>query len=329
MSKKTNPTLTAAEKSYARSLFFKRYGIGFIMVAMIILLSVTTKRFLTAGNILNVLSTISINGCIALGMVFVITAGGIDLTVGAMLAWGSVMIGMLLEHFGTVQSIPLVCAVAILSCGVMGLVNGVLISQFDLFPFVVTLAMQLVIRGLATALCGGYSFAVAVPEFTQIGLGKLGGVVPYPAIILVILCIIAYFLMHWTKFGRYVYAVGGNVNAAIAAGVNVYWTRAMTYVLSGLFTGVAAILMTAKINASQPNVGVGYETDAIAACVIGGTSFAGGVATIPGTVMGIIIIGLIYNGMNLIGIESYWQTVCKGFLIVIAVLLDKMVNQKR
>lgn len=329
MSKQTTQTLSTAEKSYQRSLFFKRYGIGFIMVFMIVLLTLTTKKFLTASNLLNVLSTISINGCIALGMVFVITAGGIDLTVGSMLAWGSVVIGMLLEHFGTVQSIPLVCAIAVLSCGAMGIVNGILISQFNLFPFVVTLAMQLVIRGLATALCGGYSFAVAVSDFTKIGLGKLGGVIPYPAIILVGLAIVAYFLMHWTKFGRYVYSVGGNVNAAIAAGVNVYWTRALTYMLSGLFTGVAAILMTAKINASQPNIGTGYETDAIAACVIGGTSFAGGVSTIPGTVMGIIIIGLIYNGMNLIGIESYWQTVCKGALIVIAVLMDKFVNQKR
>ena len=135
--------------------------------------------------------------------------------------------------------------------------------------------------------------------------------------------------MHWTKFGRYVYAIGGNKNAAVASGVNVYWVTVWTYVISGLFTGISSLIMTAKINASQPNIGVGYETDAIAACVIGGTSFAGGVSTIPGTVVGIIIIGLIYNGMNLIGVQSYWQTVCKGLLIVLAVLLDKAVNKKR
>ena len=153
--------------------------------------------------------------------------------------------------------------------------------------------------------------------------------IPYPALMLLGVAIIAYFLMHWTRFGRYVYAVGGNVQAATAAGVNVFWTRTFTYIISGIFTGIASIIMTAKINASQPNVGVGYETDAIAACVIGGTSFAGGVATIPGTVMGIIIIGLIYNGMNLLRVESYWQTVCKGALIILAVLIDKFVNKKR
>jgi ribose/xylose/arabinose/galactoside ABC-type transport system permease subunit len=135
--------------------------------------------------------------------------------------------------------------------------------------------------------------------------------------------------MHWTKFGRYVYAVGGNQNAAEAAGVNVFWVKVLTFVYSGFCAGVASLLITARINASQPNIGVGYETDAIAACVIGGTSFAGGIATIPGTAMGIVIIGLIYNGMNLIGVESYWQTVCKGLLIVGAVLLDTFINKKR
>ena len=314
------------ETSYQRYLFLKRYGIVFIMVGMMILLTLTSKNFLTYNNILNVLSTISINGCIALGMCIVITAGGIDLTVGALIAWGSVVAGIVLRDTG---SIPLACTAAIVTCGLMGLVTGVLIAQFKLFPFVATLAMQLVIRGLATALSGGASFPIAVSAFTKIGLGKVFGVIPIPAVILIGLIILAYFLLHWTKFGRYVYATGGNVDAAVASGVNVYWITVFTYVISGVFTGMAALIMTAKINASQPNIGTGYETDAIAACVIGGTSFAGGVSTIPGTMVGIIIIGLIYNGMNLLGVESYWQTVCKGILIVLAVLLDKFMNKKR
>ena len=318
--------LKTDNKSYQRQLFFKRYGIVFVMIGMILLLTIATENFLSYGNILNVLSTISINGCIALGMCIVITAGGIDLTVGALLAWGSVVAGLVLQ---STESIALACVVSVVTCGLMGLITGIMISQFDLFPFVATLAMQLVIRGLATALSGGASFPVAVSAFTKIGLGKVFNVIPIPALILLALIVVAYILMHWTKFGRYVYAIGGNKNAAIASGVNVYWINVWTYVISGRFTGISALIMTAKINASQPNIGVGYETDAIAACVIGGTSFAGGVSTIPGTVIGIIIIGLIYNGMNLIGVQSYWQTVCKGVLIVLAVLLDKILNKKR
>jgi ribose/xylose/arabinose/galactoside ABC-type transport system permease subunit len=135
--------------------------------------------------------------------------------------------------------------------------------------------------------------------------------------------------MHMTRFGRYVYAVGGNINAATASGVNVRWTRINTFVISGLFAGIAGIILTARINAAQPNIGVGYETDVIAACVIGGTSFAGGISTIPGTMVGIVIIGLIYNGMNLLRVESYWQTIVKGLLIIGAVLLDMTINRKR
>lgn len=167
-----NTSKISGDKSYQRQLFFRRYGIVFVMVGMILLLTVVTRNFLSYNNILNVLSTISINGCIALGMCIVITAGGIDLTVGALLAWGSVVAGLVLQ---STQSILLACIAALITCAVMGLVTGVMIAQFNLFPFVATLAMQLVIRGLATALSGGAAFPVAVSSFTKIGLGKLFG----------------------------------------------------------------------------------------------------------------------------------------------------------
>ncbi len=317
--------LTASEKSYNKALFYRRYGIGLVMIGMVIILSMTTK-FLSTNNILNVLNTIAINGAISCGMVFVIIAGGIDLSVGALLAWGSIIVGVVLRD---TQSIPLAVIATLVTCSLFGLINGLVIAKFDLFPFVATLATQLVIRGFATAVAGGYSFPLAVPSFTQLGLGKLFGVVPYPAIILLVMLILSYILMHKTKFGRYVFAVGGNLHAAQAAGVSVFWTRVNTFVISGFCSGVAALLITARINAAQPNIGVGYETDAIAACVIGGTSFSGGIGTIPGTAMGIVIIGLIYNGMNLLGVDSYYQQVCKGLLIVGAVLMDKFINRRR
>jgi ribose/xylose/arabinose/galactoside ABC-type transport system permease subunit len=308
------------------SLFMKRYGIVFVMIAMFVILSFASPSFLSVNNITNVLSTVALNGVLAMGMVIVITAGGIDLSIGAMLALASTTVGVMLKMTGNNL---IACTAAVLICTILGFVNGILVAGFNMFPFVVTLASQLVIRGLGYVISGGYSFALANPDFTQIGLGKLFDAIPYPILILLGVTIISYILMHWTKFGRYVYAVGGNINAATASGVNVKRTRVLSFVISGAFAGIAGIILTARINAAQPNIGVGYETDAIAACVIGGTSFAGGVSTIPGTLVGIVIIGLIYNGMNLLKVESYWQTIVKGLLIIGAVLMDMTMNKKQ
>ncbi len=308
------------------NLFMKRYGIGFVMLGMFVILSVASNKFLTVTNISNILTTVSLNGLLAMGMVFVITAGGIDLSIGSMLALGSVTIGLVLNATG---SILLAALAAILVCAVFGLINGFLVAKFDMFPFVVTLASMLIIRGVAYVLSGGYSFALIKPEFAQIGLGKLFGQIPFPALIFLTISIIAFVLLQLSKYGRYVYAVGGNIKSATASGVNVLWTRIGTFVISGVAAGTAAIIMTARINAAQPNIGVGYEVDAIAACVIGGTSFSGGISTIPGTFIGVMIIGLIFNGMNLLGINSYWQIIMKGVLIIAAVMMDKLINRKK
>lgn len=306
-------------------LFAKKYGILFITIGVAILLSIFTPKFLSVGNITNVLNTVSINGILALGMVFVMTAGGIDLSVGALLALASTTIGVVLNATGNDY---LACLIAVMICSLFGLLNGVLIAKFNMFPFVVTLASQLVIRGFGYVLSGGYSFALKSASFTQIGLGRLWGTIPYPVLYLLVIAIFAYIIMHHTKYGRYVYAVGGNINTARASGINVKWTQIGTYVISGFCAGVAGVILTTRINAAQPNIGIGYETDAIAACVLGGTSFAGGISTIPGTFLGIVFIGIMYNGMNLIGIESYWQTIVKGLVIIGAVLLDTLFNKR-
>jgi len=308
------------------NLFTRRYGIATVMVAMVVLLSVVSPTFRTSGNIISILLQVSINGILALGMVFVITTGGIDLTIGSQLAVTSVIVGTVLS---ATESIPLAIILAVATTTLFGFINGYLISKFEMFPFVVTLAMQLVIRGAAYIISGGYSASLANASFKLIGGGKLFGTIPYPVIILIVIAALAFVILHWTRFGRYVYAVGGNRNAAIASGVNVFWTTTGAYIISGFCCGVAGVIMTSRIAAAQPNIGVGYETDAIAACVIGGTSFAGGVSTIPGTVIGIVIIGLIYNGMNLIGINSYWQTITKGLLIIGAVMLDMFMNKRK
>ncbi len=306
------------------SLLMRRYGIGLVLVAMCIFLMIATPNFTKATNLLSILNSVAVNGCIAFGMCVVITGGGIDLSVGSMLALGSVMIGKMLDATG---SNLIACVVCIAVCTFFGLINGLLLAKFELFPFVVTLATQLSIRGIGYLISGGYSQGLTNVSFTNIGIGKTLGI-PNAVFFLTAILIITYILMHRTKFGRYDYAVGGNKAAATASGVPVFWTVAGSYVFSGFCTGVAAVLMSARINAAQPNIGIGYETDAIAACVIGGTSFAGGISTTPGCLIGILMIGVIYNGMNLLGVNSYWQTILKGLLILLALLLDKFMNKK-
>ncbi len=308
------------------STFMKKYGIFIILLLMIGFMCVASPTFRTGGNVISILQQVSVNGVLALGMVFVICAGGIDLSIGSMLALTSVVIGETLKRSDSMWAAILL---SILVCAFFGLINGVLISKFNLFPFVVTLATQLVIRGVGYIVSDGRTVTLTNKSFRRIGLGKFAGVVPNSIIILIGVAIVAYILLHWTKFGRYIYAVGGNINAATASGVKVFWTRTMSFVWMGVCAAIAGVILTSRINASQPNIGLGYETDAIAACVIGGTSFAGGVATIPGTLIGVAIMGVIYNGMNLLRISSYYQTVTKGLLVLGAVLLDIYINKKR
>jgi ribose/xylose/arabinose/galactoside ABC-type transport system permease subunit len=307
-------------------IFTRRYGITLVMLIMILALAIVSPAFRTTDNVLSILVQVSMNGILALGMVFVMTAGGIDLSIGSMLALTSAIVGMILLHTTNIVAAILVSLVA---TTFFGFLNGILVAKFKMFPFVVTLATQLVIRGVGYLITGGYSRSIAGGRFQYIGTGRLFGIIPIPVIILFGVIAAAYIILHNTKLGRYVYAVGGNISAATASGVNVFWTQVSTYMISGFCCGIAGVIMTSRINAAQPNIGVGYETDAIAACVIGGTSFAGGVATIPGTVVGIIIIGLIYNGMTLLGITAYWQTITKGLLVIGAVLLDMFMNKRR
>ena len=309
------------------SAFMRKYGVILVLLLMVVLLSIVSPVFMTVSNIISVLLQVAINGILALGMVFVITAGGIDLSIGSMLALAGSIVGAMLT--ANVNQIPLACLAAVAACTAFGLINGVLVAKFNMFPFVVTLSTQLVIRGLAYIVTGGYSLTLSSKPFRQIGGGKLFGAIPYPVLVFAFLAVIAFILMHKTKFGRYVYAVGGNINAAIASGVNVFWTRVCTFIIMGFCAGVAGVILCSRISAGQHNVGSGYETDAIAACVIGGTSFAGGIATIPGTVIGILIIGVIYNGMNLLQINTYWQTIAKGLLIIGAVMLDMAMTKRR
>jgi len=324
MAKGKSNTILGIDKEKFR-MFMGQYGIGVILLIMMIGISIMEPTFRSGSNMLNVATQVSINAMIAYGMCLAITTEGIDLAVGAQLALVSCILGQLITEKG--MNVGLACILALLVSTGWGFINGVLISKFNMFPFVVTLSTQLIIRGLAQVISGGQAVSLTSQVFKDIYSGKLLGI-PLPIVILLLVTVIMYFLLHWTRFGRYVFAVGGNMQAAIASGVSVFWTKTMTYTISGLLAGIAGIIFTAKTGSAQSNIGVGYETDAVAACVLGGTSFAGGIATIPGVFMGIFIIGFIYNGMNLIGIESYYQSMTKGAVIIGAVLLDMVMNKK-
>ena len=303
-----------------------QYGIGFVLIIMMVVIAIMEPRFMTVANIINVATQVSINGLLCYGLCIAITTGGIDLTVGAQLALTSCIIG---QTMGVLGWPPFIAVVAgILVATAFGFINGVLIAKFNMFPFVVTLSMQLVIRGLSQVITGGRAIMLTNAWFTGIYSNKVFGI-PMPIIIFVVITIVMYLVLHWTRFGRYIFAVGGNVNAAIASGVSRFWVLVGVYTISGALAGLASVIYTSKTGSAQSNIGVGYETDAIAAAVLGGTSFAGGIATIPGCVLGIFIIGLIYNGMNMIGVSSYYQSIVKGLIIIGAVMLDMVMNRNK
>lgn len=314
--KKNNDTL---------KMFMGKYGIGVVLLIMMIGIGIAEPTFATSTNFINVATQVSINGMIAYGMCLAITTGGIDLAVGAQLALTSCVLGVTITNQGL--NVWLSCLIALAVATAFGFLNGFLIAKFNMFPFVVTLSTQLIIRGLSQVISGGKAISLMSDTFKGIYSNKFIGI-PIPIVLLVLTTIVMYLLLHWTKFGRYIFAVGGNVNAAIAAGVSEFWTKVGVYTVSGFLAGLAAIIFTAKTGSAQSNIGVGYETDAVAACVLGGTSFAGGIATVPGVLMGIFIIGFIYNGMNLIGVSSYYQSIVKGCVIIGAVLLDMVMNKR-
>lgn len=320
--------MTEKKKFYqteAFRMFMGKYGIGVVLIFMIVIIAILKPRFIYPSNILNVLTQISINCLIAYGMCLCITTGGIDLSVGPQLALISVLLGQFIVVRN--MNIGLAIILSLIATTFFGFLNGVLIAKFNMAAFVVTLSTQLIIRSIAQIVSGGQGMSMASQAFKDIYSGTIGGI-PYPICYMVIISIIMYIVMHWTKFGRYVFAVGGNVNAAIASGVNVFWTKTLCYTISGLLAGIAGVIFTSKTGSAQSNIGVAYETDAVAACVLGGTSFTGGIATAPGVLLGAVIIGCIYNGMNFLNIGSYYQSMTKGIIIIFAVLLDMVINKK-
>ncbi len=295
---------------------------SFIMVIlMIVAISLLSPVFLTSANILNVLRQISINAIVALGFTFVIGSGEIDLSVGAVIGFIGVIMAILMRyaHFPVVFAILGGFIVGVLS----GMLNASIISLFTLPAFVVTLATQSLFRGLIFIVTDMTPITQLPEGFTNIGAGYIGPI-PIPVYILALMIILMFIISKRTMFGRYVIAVGGNKEAARASGISVLKTRFGIYLNMGICTTVAAIILTGRTASAQVNAGTSMELDAIASVVIGGTSLYGGNTNIIGTVFGAIIIGLTSNGLNLLGVDTNYQIIAKGALILLALILDSV-----
>ncbi len=319
----------SAEK---RGTLIQEYGIFLAFLLLAVILSFSNEYFLTPGNISNVLLQTSINGVLAIGMTFVILTRGIDLSVGSVVA----LAGMVSASFATTSATagvagapyPFLIALAIgILVGVAcGIIVGFIVSRFSVPAFVATLGMLSAARGMTLIYGGGKPVPALSPEFRWIGTGNILGI-PMPVILLGIVFLASWWILTRTRFGRYIYAVGGNPHAAKTSGINVTRIRFLVYVISGGLSGLAGMMLSARTGSALPQAGIAYELDAIAAVVIGGTSLSGGVGRVTGTLIGALIIGVMNNGLDLMGIQSYYQQVLKGALIVGAVMLDQKRNQ--
>lgn len=301
---------------------FRRYGMLIILIGIIAIISVFSERFLTVSNFLIIMRQVSINGLVAAGMTAVILTGGIDLSVGAVLALTSAFSAGALAASG---SAFLAISVGLTLGALLGLVNGSFIAWIKLPPFIVTLALMALSRGLTLVYTQGRPILVNSGVYEFIGGGYIGSV-PFPVILMALVYLILYLILENTKFGRLVYAVGGNEQACRLSGISVEKIKMAVYGLSGLLAGLAGIVLTSRLTSAQPTAGQGYELDAIAAVILGGTSLSGGEGKISGTIVGAFIIGVLANGLNLLNVSPFFQDVAKGLVILFAVLLDKLLH---
>ena len=293
------------------------------LIVLIVAVSIASPDFLDVGNLLNVLRQTSINAVIAMGMTFVILTAGIDLSVGAVLALCGAFAASLIAS-GTGLLIAML--IVLLAGLALGAVSGLIITYGAVQPFIATLVSMTVLRGAVLVFSNGTpidaSSGAASNAFGNVGAGYLFGV-PIPVIAAAIVFAACWVALTQTRFGRYVYAIGGNENVTRLSGVNVTLVKIVVYAVSGLLAALAGIILTARLQSAQPTAGVGYELDAIAAVVVGGTSLAGGIGSMTGTLIGALIIGILNNALNLMDVSAYYQMIAKGAVILLAVLVDR------
>ncbi len=303
--------------------FCMKYVMYFALVLMCIILTIASDNFLTASNMTTILKQMSIQSIVAIGMTMIIISGNIDLSVGSVVAFCSVCGALLMTN-----GVPMILAMIIMVVigGLFGLVSGGVTAKLKLHSFLVTLALMEAVRGMAQSLTGGYPKAGLPDSFGLIASGSILGI-PYLVIIMVIFYLIFGYIMKNTEFGRSIYAIGSNAESARLSGINVERVKTMVFVISSALCGVAAILLTSKVRSGDPTCAVGWEMDAIAGAIIGGTNMSGGEGKLGGTIIGLLFVGILGNGMVLLGVSAYMQSVIEGLVIFLAVIINSI--QKR
>lgn len=302
-----------------------KYKSALILLLLCVCVTILTPKFFNWNNIMNIARQTTINGIIAIGMACVILTGGIDLSVGSVLAFATMVVGILVN-----AGLPgwLAGIVGVIIGGLIGTVNGTLISTMNLPPFIVTLASMSVFRGFTMLASGGMPVSMK-NSISFFGAGYVGPI-PFPVIILAVIALVMLFVLNKTKFGRHIYALGGNEQTAHLSGIKVNKTKIMVYAISGILATISGIIIAARLNSAQPDAGTSYEMDAIAAAVIGGCSMSqGGIGTIGGVVIGAFIIGVLNNALNLLNVSPFWQTAVKGFVILAAIIIDRMTTRAK
>lgn len=294
--------------------------LGLLLLCLV--LSLTTESFLTVNNLLNVLDQATVLGIMAIGMTFVILIGGIDLSVGALLAVSTMVMGTLSANFGV--PLPIAILGGVMAAAVGGLANGILVVRLGVPAFVATLAMMSMARGVANLITDGTQITGYPFWFSDLSIIRYGGVLSATVALFLLIALICGIVLSYHSIGRKVYAIGGGAEVARLAGINVRTYTTWIYVLSGITAGIGGVVLATRLDSSEPSAGLGWELDTIAAVVIGGGSLSGGVGSIGGTVIGVLIIGVLRNGLNLIGVSPFIQQIVIGAVIAVAVIIDQL-----
>ena len=304
-----------------KKINFKNYGIFVVFIVLVIILMILSPNaFAKPRNLINVVKQASINGVLACGMMFVIIAGGIDLSAGSVVALSGVVAAYLAQMQGIPIFVPILGALG--TGALIGLVNGFGAAYAELPPFIITLATMSIVRGAALILSGGSPVFGLQEQFEGIAGISIANVIPVLVLYFLLIAVFSGFILNKTVFGRHVYAIGGNSITAKVSGINVKSMLLRVYIICGVFSGIAGLLIASRTMQGSPTVGVGYEMDAIAAVVIGGVSMSGGSGKWYGTIIGALLLALISNGLDILGVSSNFQQIIKGIIIAVAVYLD-------